>query len=165
MQTTDQALTYHVAYVPHVEGSSRAVGLWYLPLIAIVAILLIRRPRKVLAVVYTGFAVLVALGMFWFGRNWDRSVAYGSARAARAAADPATPVVVGRVENFRPAPAEGHQDETFTVSGVAFAYSDYAITGGFNQTESHGGPIREGLSVRIHYLSPSNVIVKLEVAN
>ena len=59
-------------------------------------------------------------------------------------------------------PAEGHQDETFTVNGIHFAYSDYVITGGFNQTQSHAGPIREGFAVRIHYVARGNIIVKLE---
>jgi hypothetical protein len=165
MQTKAQAFTYHTLYVPHVGAKSRAGNLWFLPLVVIVPILLIRRPRRALAIVYVAFAVLVALGMFRFERMWDRSVSYAAGRAARAAADSSTPVVEGQVENFKPAPAEGHQDETFTVKGVRFAYSDYVITGGFNQTQSHGGPIREGLPVRIHYLPPSNLIVKLEVAN
>ena len=165
MQSNAQVLSYHIVYIPRVDARARVGGIWFLPLIAIVPILLIRRPRRSLAIIYVGFAVLVSLGMLWFGGLWERGISYDSTRAAQAAVDPHTPVVEGRVENFRPAPAEGHRDETFTVNGVPFAYSDYSITGGFNQTQSHGGPIREGLSVRIHYLPPSNLIVKVEVAN
>ena len=84
----------------------------------------------------------------------------------RAAADPTTPVVVGIVEDFIPAPYEGHQDESFRVGDVRFSYSDYAITGGFNTTRSHGGPIVAGLKVRIRYIQEKrkNVIVKIEIA-
>jgi len=52
--------------------------------------------------------------------------------------------------------------ERFCVSGVCFAYSDFVITSGFNNTSSHGGPIREGLPVRVTYVG--DMIVKLEVA-
>jgi hypothetical protein len=46
---------------------------------------------------------------------------------------------------------------------VVFAF----MTGGFNQTVNHGGPIREGLRVRISYMATSpndgrNVILRLE---
>lgn len=71
-------------------------------------------------------------------------------------------VVEGTVVDFRPMPYEGHQDECFRVSGINFCYSDYAIQPGFNKTASHGGPIREGLSVRIAYYDGQ--ILKLEIA-
>jgi hypothetical protein len=70
-------------------------------------------------------------------------------------------VVEGRVTNFHPMPYEGHQDECFSVQAETFCYSDYAITGGFNNAASHGGPIREGLPVRVSYIG--NTIVRLEV--
>jgi hypothetical protein len=74
-------------------------------------------------------------------------------------------VVEGVVESFHPMPAAGHDTERFTVAGESFAYSDYEITGGFNNAASHGGPLRAGLPVRITFVQESsrNVIVKLEV--
>lgn len=60
-------------------------------------------------------------------------------------------IVEGRVEHFHPMPSAGHDTERFEVKGVAFSYSDYILTAGFNNTSSHGGPIREGLPVRICY--------------
>lgn len=87
--------------------------------------------------------------------------------AVHSAIEQGAPVVEGPVENFHPMPAAGHDDEHFTVGGVYFAYSDYAVTPGFHNSSSHGGPIRAGLHVRIHYApgveSPN--IVKLEVAD
>jgi len=71
-------------------------------------------------------------------------------------------VVEGRVTDFLPMPYAGHQDEAFTVNGVRFSYSDFGPTCGFNHSASHGGPIREGLQVRIPYVG--NAILKLEVA-
>ena len=68
--------------------------------------------------------------------------------------------IEGPVENFVPMPVTGHALEWFDVKGVQFSYSDYVVTPGFNHTSSHGGPIREGLYVRIWYRG--NDILKLE---
>jgi hypothetical protein len=70
-------------------------------------------------------------------------------------------VVEGRVTNFRPMPYEGHAEECFSVDSQTFCYSDYVVSVGFNNSESHGGPIREGLPVRVSYIG--NTIVRLEV--
>jgi hypothetical protein len=70
-------------------------------------------------------------------------------------------VVEGTVVQFSPAPYSGHVDEKFCVRERCFRYSDYALTGGFNRTSSHGGPIREGLPVRISYVG--DVIVRVEI--
>ena len=71
-------------------------------------------------------------------------------------------VVEGIVTKFKPMPATGHAMERFCVSDKCFEYSDNVITAGFNNTSSHGGPIREGLPVRVSYVG--NSITKLEVA-
>lgn len=59
--------------------------------------------------------------------------------------------VEGVVEDFKPMPYEGHQEECFRVKNQQFCYSDYIVQPGFRQSASHGGPIREGLPVRIYY--------------
>jgi hypothetical protein len=71
-------------------------------------------------------------------------------------------VVEGTVTQFVPMPYEGHANETFIVNGHRFAYSEYDETTGFHHTQSHGGPIREGLYVRVTY--SGNDIFKLEIA-
>ena len=70
-------------------------------------------------------------------------------------------VAEGRVTSFRPMPYEGHQDECFSVQSQTFCYSDYGVTAGFNNSASHGGPIREGLPVRVFYVG--RAIVRLEI--
>jgi hypothetical protein len=70
-------------------------------------------------------------------------------------------LIEGSVEDFIPMPYQGHAEEHMTVGGVRFSYSDYTMTSCFKKTSSHGGPIRAGLYVRIHYLE--NCILKLEV--
>ncbi|CCN69674.1 hypothetical protein [Vibrio nigripulchritudo] len=69
-------------------------------------------------------------------------------------------VIEGIVENFDPMPYSGRKRESFSVKGIYFQYSDFSVTPGFNNTTSHGGPIREGLQVRISYIG--NTILKLE---
>jgi hypothetical protein len=69
--------------------------------------------------------------------------------------------VEGVVQNFVPMPYQGHATESFTINGIPFHYSDYIVTSGFNNTASHGGPIRAGLYVRIWY--SGNDILKLQI--
>ena len=71
-------------------------------------------------------------------------------------------VVQGPVTDFVPMPYTGHAHESFLVGGRKFSYSDYILTGCFNTTASHGGPIRPGLVVRVSY--SGNCILRLEVA-
>jgi hypothetical protein len=71
-------------------------------------------------------------------------------------------MVEGTVTNFHPMPYSGHQNKTFFVNGMQFSYSDYVLVPCFNNTSSHGGPIHEGLRVRIAY--SGNCILKLEVS-
>jgi hypothetical protein len=80
---------------------------------------------------------------------------------SRALQDGRAAVVEGPVEQFVPMPYTGHSMERFSVAGIRFAYSDYVITGGFNNTSSHGGPIRLGRFVRITYVGED--IVRLEI--
>ena len=82
--------------------------------------------------------------------------------ASRAMRDHGCQFLEGRVDHFHPMPYAGHDEETFDVNGVKFWYSDYIITAGFNNTASHGGPIRQGLPVRI--CQSDGEILRLEVA-
>lgn len=71
-------------------------------------------------------------------------------------------IAEGTVTDFVPMPYTGHSLESFVVGVRKFSYSDYILTGRFNTTASHGGPIRSGLAVRISYVG--NCIVRVEVA-
>jgi hypothetical protein len=73
--------------------------------------------------------------------------------------------VEGKVTNYHPMPAGGHDTERFTVDSVQFEYSDYDLTDyGYNNAASKGGVIKEGLYVRIGYFNNGNqnVILRLE---
>ena len=86
-------------------------------------------------------------------------------------------LIEGEVVDFAPMPYGGGQYEKFKVNNIEFVYSDYVLTGGFNNTASHGGPIFEGQKVRICYFNRPNpnsyishsrpnsrVIVRLEIS-
>jgi len=45
-------------------------------------------------------------------------------------------IAEGAVANFHPMPYSGHQNETFSVSGVEFSYSDYVVLPCFNHGDS-----------------------------
>ena len=115
-----------------------------------------RHPRAstAFASFFLGFAVLwtlVAGVSTW--REYARLVDASRSAEAR--------VVEGPVSEFRPMPASGHAQEHFCVAEACFDYSDFIVTAAFNNTSSHGGPIHEGLPVRVTYVG--NAIVKLEV--
>jgi hypothetical protein len=71
-------------------------------------------------------------------------------------------VVEGPVTDFKPMPHEGHGQESFTVAGKRFSYSDFVVVPGFNNSRSHGGPIDSDIYVRVTY--SGSTILRLEIA-
>jgi hypothetical protein len=72
-------------------------------------------------------------------------------------------VVEGVVQNFRPAPAIGPAEESFLVDGVSFSYNALDDSPCFHNAPLHGGPVRGGLDVRIHYYE--GCIQRIEVVH
>ncbi len=70
-------------------------------------------------------------------------------------------VVEGPVQQFQPMLRMGHTMETFEVNGTRFSYSNFVPSECFADTAAYGGPIREGMYVRIAYID--NCILRLEV--
>lgn len=112
----------------------------------------------------------IAFGYVWlpFALFWTTSVAWGTHHRyhylAEAVRTGRVNIVAGPVRNFVPMPYGGHAYERFCVRRKCFQYSDFDDGGGgFNNTSSHGGPIREGLDVRVTYVDQT--IVRLEVAD
>jgi len=70
-------------------------------------------------------------------------------------------VIEGKVENFVPMLPNGHSAERFTLGRIKFSYAEGIITPCFHHTQPHGGPMRDGLQVRISYVD--DCILKLEV--
>jgi len=119
-----------------------------------------RRTRLIiLAVVGVSFSMDLLIG-------WSILSNASSCRRAYEIGDYS--VVEGMVSDFKPISYEGRADEEFNVNGVRFHYSDHEVNPGFNHTSSQGGPLREGLRVKISYsdtcsTSPTRCILKLEI--
>lgn len=82
-------------------------------------------------------------------------------RLRRAYVSGKSAIVEGVVENFRPAPTIGPTRESFSVHGILFSYNVLDDTPCFHNAPLHGGPIRDGLDVRIH--SYEGCIQRVEV--
>jgi hypothetical protein len=112
--------------------------------------------RPFMGYVFIVFATLwTALSVFFVISSYRHDSALASDNRCK--------TVEGTVENFHPMPYQGHAMERFTVSGVPFAYSDFVVTDAFNNTASHGGPIRAGQTVRICYDPESHAILRLAI--
>jgi hypothetical protein len=110
---------------------------------------------------YMMMGAVFAFISFVVGFGGYRDTTYGLADTQRALKEGRVSTIEGRVADFVPMPNEGHSLEQFTVSGVRFSYSDYVLAPCFNNTRSHGGPIHEGLWVRLSY--QDTCILKIEV--
>ena len=72
-------------------------------------------------------------------------------------------IVNGPVTHFTKLPKWGWQKaETFVVDGHRFTYYGYIVSAGFHQMASQGGPIHDGLYVRVTY--SGSQILRLEIA-
>ena len=162
-------MNYHTVFDIAAAGfkswSFPAFGLIF---VAIGAILFVRRrslpgrwsERPRASAAFAG--VYLAFAVFWTATAFLST--YGEYRSlSEAERSGQVQVVEGRVADFRPMPAAGHAMERFCVADACFEYSDFVVTGGFNNTSSHGGPIRAGLAVRVSHVHGR--IVKLEVAD
>jgi hypothetical protein len=153
-------ITYHTAF----EISKKGFG-WepygiFLLLISLAALItwLARRKQSPR---WKGGLLLVALGFALFLASlFDSFSRY--LRLQRAYERNDYSLVEGTVEDFRPIPPAGHQEECFTVKSQRFCYSD-AGTPAFNKIVSRGSPIKAGLHVRIAYIG--NDILRLEIAS
>jgi hypothetical protein len=111
---------------------------------AVIAIVQRRRRLSKSFIMLTVFvcAVFLLLAAYAYSAPGVQDM-YARAREAYMEGQYAT--IEGTVTNFHPMPYSGHQNETFSVNGLQFSYSDYVLVPCFNNTSSHGGPIHEGL--------------------
>jgi len=113
--------------------------------------------RRYSPYIFTGFATIWTLSVFAITYS---DYAYARYEYLQGKAD----VVEGAVSNFKPGTnMRGSAYESFCVKDKCFTYSDYEDEAGFNTMTINGGPIREGLPVRVTFVG--NTIVKLEVAS
>ena len=122
-----------------------------------------RRPPSKQSLRTSSFVVM-AFGVLWI--FFAGTGIIGGWLTYRAALDAGEhELAEGIVEDFQPLARHADTPESFTVNGVYFSYSDYNISPAFKTSQSKGGPIREGLAVRISYLphAQKNAILKVEI--
>jgi hypothetical protein len=134
-----------------------AIGL----IMVVVGIPLFRQRKTVTGSTRIIAHVMLPFALFWTAGTFIAVVAQYLSLAS-ALRTGRCEVVEGVVTAFHPMPAAGHENEWFVVGGCRFDYSDYRLTAGFNNTSSHGGPLRQGLRVRIHHRN--GAIARLEIA-
>lgn len=115
------------------------------------------RPGLYFALVVVAAVLLSGVSISIVMYTWEE---YDMLRAALKAGEFVT--VEGRVDNFVPEGPDGHPTERFRVGDSSFSYSTSDFTSAFHQTAAQGGPIREGLSVRI--ADVNGAIARLEIA-
>lgn len=147
--------------------------LWYSPLLLIFAIMaayilhflwktrrerFTYRPLLILILVLMAVEVATHLAVYWvpYHNNFYYVGPYQ--------------IVEGTVENYQFTTKSASNVERFRVKGVSFAYANHGLPQCFHKTAKDGGPIRQGLVVRISYaridrdFEPA-CIVKLETPN
>ncbi|CDI03843.1 putative Membrane protein [Candidatus Competibacter denitrificans Run_A_D11] len=112
------------------------------------------RSRKALPFLWFGFSILWTFSAF-YSTYGEYAYLIDSVKKGYVER------VEGKVENFKPMPLGGHKMERFCVQSTCFRYSEGIVTNGFNNSNANGGPIKEGLLVRITHVG--DVIVKLEI--
>ena len=67
----------------------------------------------------------------------------------------------GPITDFQPGGVSGNRIEHFRVDDVAFDYGTAELTSAFHRTAGNGGPMREGLQVRLAVTG--NKILRVEI--
>lgn len=113
---------------------------------------------------YFGFIFIFALLFTGIVNSARQS---SDSRIGQASENNSCESIEGIVQDLEPMPYGGQKKEAFRVKDQHFEYSDYAYTGGFNNSKSHGGPIFEGMTVKICYIQSTrkntNIIARLEI--
>lgn len=132
-----------VAFVLYATYSQRSLRVRYKAMLWVVVVLY-------------GIRILVGSAIFWnvYRDNYHYVGSYQ--------------VVEGTVQNYKLTTVSTSHIERFQVNGVSFAYANHGTGQCFHRTAEDGGPIREGLQVRIGYARIDRVydpacIVRLEV--
>ena len=138
---------------------------WWFPAMGLIAIaigtglvIFRRRTERIFPFFFLGFAVLWTtfsfLASFADYRNLASDLHHGRCTVVEG--------VVTDLHPMPPGPPAGYKADWFTVGGEPFKLSRYSVTAGFNQMQSQGGPLREGMHVRISH--SHGEIARLEIA-
>jgi len=99
--------------------------------------------RNAYLILRIGTAIVTAFSAFLLFHTWSE---YEEFVQRLRSGDYLT--VTGPITNFQPGGVR-HRSERFRVNGTVFTYGPAEITSAFHHTAGHGGPMREGLQVRL----------------
>jgi hypothetical protein len=111
-------------------------------------------------------AIMTVWCLIWnsFTVLWLASTLLAGWRYTQALREGLCEVAEGTVEVLHLQPAGGYDPgDRIRVDGREFQYSDFEAVLAYRQTVSHGGVLRNGAKVRLHYLHER--ILKVEVAD
>ncbi|MBC5863754.1 hypothetical protein [Flavobacterium turcicum] len=118
-----------------------------------------RKYKMIFSIMYASFATILAtitissqLHQYFMAKSFYELKKYKT--------------VEGKVQNFHPMPAGGHDTERFDVNNIKFEYSDYNESDyGYNKSLVKGGLIKSNAFVKISYFNNGNknVILKLQI--
>ncbi|MGE3301500.1 MAG: hypothetical protein AB7M12_00115 [Hyphomonadaceae bacterium] len=105
------------------------------------------------------FAIVAAFALLWSGVGWW-AISGEYARLLRAWRAGQAQQVEGAIEDFESGRSGKGTEEKFQVGGIRFRYRSNVLTAAFNKVATRGGPMREGLRVRIWYVAEPNTPAK-----
>jgi hypothetical protein len=109
--------------------------------------------------------ILCIVSSVWIGAfTWSAAVLIQDGlRFTRAIRDGSCEVAEGTVQILHQAGAyDKSPGDKIRIGGNDFEFSPWETTLGFHQIAARGGPLRDGVQARLHYLD--KVILKVEVA-
>ena len=116
------------------------------------------------------FAMFFGLGFALFALSMSAAIIASKAGSRQTSIDlynsKNRKTVEGLVQNYHPAPAGGHQSESFTVEGVNFEFYDNDLADpGYHTAAVNGGVIKAQEYVMLTYVNyyDNKVILKIEV--
>ena len=149
-------------YVTFFDVSQAGYRQWTFPAVGLIGIIL-----GLLGLLYRSRLIRYPWAVLIFSAIWTVSAfqyTYSAYAALSVALDRSRcEVAEGPVTDFQLLPPTGLQKaESFVVAGTRFEYQGGVVIAGFHQLRSNGGPMRDGLQVRIHHLQGE--IARLEIA-
>lgn len=143
---------------------------WWVPAITIIASIIFWKTSQFLYDILPIFLISYLKAMVYFlvllTLLSGTGFIYTNMKTALASARKTCNLEEGKIEDF----VASLSGDKFRVNNTKFKYSSNSITGGFNHPSKEGGPISEGLQVRLCYIGDRFsggkpiLIVRLEVA-
>lgn len=128
-------------------GTSLLLSISFLLLVAVLFYLKVRHLWKKMLMIIPVFTIIGVIGLsvsgYYTGKEYRelKKVILNNEHS----------VIEGPVADFISQSDTGLIPESFTVDGVSFSYYDNKSSSAFHESSINGGPLKDGLKVRIFY--------------